>query len=186
MRISKTMVYWILFLLLALPCSPLAQEKSSQDIQKSCRDFVQKFYDWYVPKTQKLSAERTWDLALKYRRSSFSAELVRRLSEDSDAQAKVAGEIVGLDFDPFLNSQDPDEHFVVGKVRTSGDSCRAEVHGVRSGKRSEEPDVVVELALKHGRWLFVNFHYEKAENPARENLLSLLKSLRENRQREPR
>jgi hypothetical protein len=41
------------------PCGILslwAQEKNPQDIQKSCRDFVQRLYDWYVPKALKASS----------------------------------------------------------------------------------------------------------------------------------
>ena len=183
MRIFKTVVSRSLFLVLAISSSLPAQEKSPGDVQKSCRDFVQEFYDWYAPKTQKLNAGRTWDLALKYRRSAFSPKLVRRLIEDSEAQARVAGEIVGLDFDPFLNSQDPNERYVVGNIAEKGGSYWAEVHSLRSGQKSEKPVVVPELVLKNRRWLFVNFHYGKSDQPEHENLLNVLKNLRKRRQK---
>jgi hypothetical protein len=37
---------------------------------------------------------------------AFSPELASKLKEDLAAQEKSPGEIVGLDFDPFLNAQD--------------------------------------------------------------------------------
>ena len=186
MRISKIGAACSLFFLLAIPCPLPAQQKNPKDLQKSCLDFVQNFYDWYAPKTQEQNAGNTSDLALKYRSSAFSPELARQLRADSDAQAKVAGDIVGLDFDPFVNSQDPDERYVVGKITVKGDSYWVEVHSIRSGKKREKPVVVAELMLKDGRWRFVNFHYGERDRSTDENLLSTLKSLRESRQKEPK
>ena len=123
-----------------------------------------------------------WNLALKYKRSVFSPELFRQLIEDSEAQAKAAGDHVGLDFDPLLSSQDPSERFVVGNIARKNDTYLVEVYGMESGKKRE--NVVPELVRKNGRWLFVNFHYPDFEHVPRNNgdLLSLLKNLREERQ----
>jgi len=178
MRISRTTVCWSLVFFLATPCFLHAQEKNTQDMRKSCRDFVQGFYDWYVPKTLKDNPGNTSDLALKYKSHAFSPELLRQLKEDSAAQAKVPGEIVGLDSDPYLNSQDPGERYVAGKITTKGDRCWVEVYGIWSGKKSEKPNVVPELMLKDVHWVFVNFHY-----PEFGDLLSILKNLREGRRK---
>ena len=186
MRISKTIISWILFLILAISSPLPAQEKSPRHIQKSCRRFVQGFYDWYVPKALKEGSVRASDLALKYKGNVFDSELSRQLREDSEAQAKVAGEIVGLDFDPFLNSQDPDERYRVAKMTLTDDRCWVGVYAVRSGKKSEKPVVMPELAREDGRWVFANFHYGSRKRPETENLLSILKNLRESRQKEPK
>jgi len=122
------------------------------------------------------------DDALKYRRSSLAPELYRRLKEDSDASAKNPGEIVGLDFDPFVNSQDPCDHYVVGNISVKGDSYWVNVHGVCQGKRSKTPDVIPELIFKEGKWLFVNIHYSAKKD---DDLLSVLKALREDRAKKP-
>jgi hypothetical protein len=170
--ISKKAVCWGFFLVLATPCLLQAQSDSPQDVQRACRIFVQGFYDWYLRK------DATMDLALKEKRDAFSPELVRLLRDDRDAQSKAEGEIVGLDFDPFLNSQDPSKRYVAGKVTRKGESYWIEVWV--SG--SEKPVVWPELVSKGGRWLFVNFHYEKdPQNPMNENLLSILKVLRADR-----
>jgi hypothetical protein len=95
-------------LLLLLPFGVHAQVQRVQPTPESVRGFVQGFYDWYVPKALDHKIFRAWDLALKTKSSVFSPELAQALREDSAAQDKAEkGELVGLDFDPFLNSQDP-------------------------------------------------------------------------------
>ena len=180
---SKTIVCLSVFEF-AAACGPLqAQSGSPHDRQESCRNFVQGFYDWYVPKALGENEGPAWAFALKNKRSVFSPELYRLLREDSAAQAK-AGEIVGLDFDPFLNSQDPEERYVVGNVTPKGDRYLVELRGISSGKKSEKPAVVAELTQNDGRWLFVNFHYGETKYPEDENLVSVLKNLRASRQKQ--
>lgn len=160
----------------------LRQAQDAQDIQKSCHTFVQSFYDWYA---QRPGLPR----ALRYRPLAFSPEIYRALKEDEEAQAKAPGEIVGLDFDPFLNSQDPIEHYVVGRIRLKGDdSCWAEVHAGLAGAKSKESYVAAELANSDGRWHFVNFQYSSANSDfsasvSTGGLLTLLKELREAREK---
>jgi len=139
---------------------------------------VQRFYDWYAPKARGDNPGRAWDLALKQKGSLFGSELARALKEDSDAQAKVQGEIVGPDFDPFLSAQDPCERYEVGRLASKGNSYLVDIHGVCSGKKHEKVDVAAELIQKNGHWLFVDFRYPKDRN-----LLTVLKSLRESREK---
>jgi hypothetical protein len=171
-------------LLLLLAAATVASPQTAQDIEleKSCRDFVQKFYDWYVPNALDLKVTSASDLAIKSRTSDFSSELVKLLREDSEAQSKHPGEIVGLDFDPILSSQDPSDHFVVRNITRKGGSYLVEVFGTSSGERREK--VVAELVLKNNKWVFVNFHYPRFEqsSPKNADLISILKRLRENRQ----
>jgi hypothetical protein len=185
MRLSKV-VTWTLFFFIAVQGSLGAQAENTPKLQQSCRDFVQGFYDWYVPKSQKETDTPSWALALKDKRSAFSPELARLLREDADAQAKATGEIVGLDFDPFLFSQDPDERYVAKNVTLKGNHYWVEVHAVRSGKTSDNPVLVPELILRNGQWFFSNFHYGRSEPSQHENLLTVLKSLEEGRQKQPR
>jgi hypothetical protein len=177
----------ILSVLVATSCPLRAQGKGRNDIQKSCRNFVKQFYDWYVPQAlpqelKKRSGPAS-DLALQYKSYVFSPELLRQLREDSEAQAK-AKEIVGLDFDPFLNTQDPDKGYAIGKITYKDNRCEVEIYGTRSGQRSGQ-HVVPELTLKNGRWLFVNFHYGKDVGGGDSNLLRILKTLREERRKYP-
>src|SRR5262245_51340002 len=75
----------------------------------SAREFVQAFYDWYVPLANAPASVDGYDSILTRRASSFSPSLLAELRNDIEAQKRAIGEIVGVtgDYDPFLNSQDP-------------------------------------------------------------------------------
>jgi Protein of unknown function (DUF3828) len=173
-------------LLLLLSCASLAQQPSSNsgtakaanETVASCRRFVQSFYDWYKGK-----AGTNFEAALRDKRSAFDPELFKALQEDIQAQAKVPGEIVGLDFDPIVNSQDPCERYVVGSVTRKGDNYKVQVFGVCSGKKNAKPDVTAELATKDGQWQFTNFHYTYDSGPS--SLLAILESPRKEREQHP-
>jgi hypothetical protein len=121
-------------------------------------------------------------VTLRQKRSSFSPELVKGLKEDLKASEKSTAEIVGLDFDPFLNTQDIAERYLVGKITPKGDHYWVEVFGVWNGQKNSNPDVVPELAFEKGQWIFTNFHYGKTDIPVNENLLSVLQTLKKDRQ----
>jgi len=185
MKFSKKLLCCGLLLILASSGSEYVWGKggnapayAGQDAERSSRNFVQAFYTWYVPK-------HGVEDVLKYRRTALSPELFRALKEDLDASAKNSDEVVGLDFDPFLNAQDTAERYVIGSVAAKGDTFWVEVYGIWSGKKSEKPDAVAEVACKAGQCFFVNFHYGKTELPENENLLSVLKALKKERQKHP-
>ena len=161
--------------------SPQAQIDTAREV--SCRLFVQKFYDWYatpvVPGTNRKAAQLSFDDAIQLKPGLFSDVLLNLLQQDRDAQAKAKGEIVGLDFDPFDNSQDPSPKFQVQSVHVNGDVCRAVVRGVDAGQLRE--DVEPELKAESGRWVFVNFHYDPGSSTADVNLVEQLLILRAQR-----
>ena len=173
----------LLFVIFAVSARPAStQTLRGQEMQQSCRKFVQDFYDWYLTKTLagKLPSPSS-ALAIDRKPEAFSAELFRYLKEDRNAQDKTPGEIVGLDFDPFLNSQDPSPRFEVVGITRKGATYWVDVYGTQSGKRQEH--VTPELAQQNGHWVFVNFHYGKTEWTDDANLLSILKSLRGEREK---
>jgi hypothetical protein len=169
-------VYWTC---LSLP----GQAQDAQDIQKSCRRFVQSFYDWYV---QSPDLSR----ALKDKRSALSPTLARALNEDEKAQAKSPGEIAGLDWDPFLSGNDnpPGERYVMNNISLRGDgTCWVELHRLLYS----EDVVAAEVAHNDEGWHFVNFYYRfpkstLAASVSKGGLLTILKNLREARQKAAR
>lgn len=173
-------------LLLSAVLSAPALAEIPANSQKSCADFVQKFYNWYAPphsQNEPFNGEKSTDDALKLKRQFFSNDLYRELKIDSDAASKSPGEIVGLDFDPFLNAQDVAARYVTGKVIPRKNSYRVEVYGYWNGKKNVEPDVVPELEYRNARWVFVNFYYlRKGQN---DNLRNVLKALRKERESAP-
>jgi hypothetical protein len=142
------------------------------------REFVQDFYHWYVPVALKDNKVPASDIALKERPAAFSAELLKALKEDSEAAANSPGEIVGIDWDPFLDSQDPDDHYEVGRIVKKGETYRADIHSVEAGKKSAKPSVVAEVGKENGHWVFVDFYSNEGSG-----LLAALKSLKEDRQK---
>ena len=120
--------------------------------------FVRGFYAWYVP-AQARSHERGVELVLKHRGSALGDELRRALVQDSVAQARAKGEIDGLDFDPFLNSQDPCDSYAARRVRRDGDGFAVEIYGTCRVKKDARPDVVVELAPRATSWVIRNIKY---------------------------
>ena len=170
------------FFLCLVASYPLwAQAATPAGSQQSCRNFVQGFYDWYIPKMTNPTPLPAEELALKYRSVSFDPELARALHEDFVASGKNSQEIVGLDFDPFLNTQDPSEKYVLGSVTLQGEGCWVEIFSIDSGKKNATPDVVSELRFKNGRWIFMNFHYGKTKTTADSNLTTILDTLRKGR-----
>lgn len=161
------------------PTAPAVNKKP--DAKKSCRHFVQEFYNYYVPITgDKPPSARD---ALEKRKSDFSEDLYKQLKADFDAQDKVTDEIVGLDFDPFLNAQDFAEKYVAGEVTERAGRFFVDVHSMSEGKKSAKPQVVPELIRRKGKWVFLNFHYGKTSIPENENLLSILRVLKNDRSR---
>jgi len=119
-------------------------------------------------------------VVLRPRRESFDQKLWKMLVADEVAQSK-ATEIVGLDFDPILNTQDPSPKYLVNRVSMRGGHCNPVVVAVSHGVQGE--DVMPELIRSNGRWIFVNFHYRSEDNGKVEDtdLLQMLNELKEER-----
>jgi len=173
MKVGRVVLYYLLFLV--LQASSAHADDSS--LAAASRDFVQKFYDAYVPQAH---AERTTpasQFAIDSLSASFGGDLLAALKEDAAAQAKSTDEVVGLDFDPFLNSQDPAERYEVGSATQAGTKYLVDVYAVTSGKRSPDPAVIAELVYENGHWLFTNFRY-----PGNDDLLTVLRTLKADRE----
>ena len=143
---------------------------------ESARKFVQGFYDWYTPRVLSGKGGAGWDLVHTSKKSAFTPALLNALSEDLKASKKVKDEIVGLDFDPFLSSQDPVSHYSVTKVEKRGQAYLASVNGMTGGKPSAKADVIARVEKVKGTWRFTNFMY-----PSGENLLGVLAKLKKDR-----
>jgi hypothetical protein len=163
-------------MLLTLACKATARANGDDRSPQSARTFVQEFYGWYVPQALDEGSAPAWKRAIEHRGDALGSELAAALKNDLEAQEKVAGEIVGLDFDPFLSSQDPCERYDVGTVREDGSGYRVNIHGVCAGTRNAQPDVSAEVERQGGHWVLVNVHY-----PDGKDLLSTLKLLSEGR-----
>jgi hypothetical protein len=168
MRLSREIACPFLLLLVAGSGSLSAQPKNPRDAQRSCREFVQRFYDRFRTRTPSKADKRVSD------RQALSRQLRRLLEGNDAAEAKFAGDgLVGLDFDYLTGSQDLAERFLVGKIIPKERSFWVEVYDIWGGKKSMKPSVVPEVMFRNGRWIFVNFRYGTEKN---NDLVSILKS----------
>jgi hypothetical protein len=163
-------------ILLALSFLSASAAWADEAAQKRASEFAQKFYDWYVPIANKESKTPSSDQAIAKRGALFDPPLLRALKIDAEAARKSPGDIVGLDFDPFLASQDPDNKYVAGDVTESTGRYLVSVYGVRKGKRAAKPDIVAELKPVKDTFVFTNFRYG-----ADGDLVAILKSLADER-----
>lgn len=117
---------------------------------------VQSFYDRYLVVSSGVGVP--WLTIAREQPAPIDPALVQVLRADSAARAS-SDEMVGLDFDPFLNSQDPCPKYEVGAVTKSADGYSVGVHAVCDGKRNADPDVAVEVRRAGDGWQLVNFRY---------------------------
>lgn len=140
----------------------------------SPREYVQGFYKWYAARVSSGNTDLTWMKILKLARWDLSPELASLLEEDAAAQSHCR-EIVGIDFDPFLFSQDPAKKYEVGAIEQKGDKYWAKIYAAEDRERSSAPDVIAEIARRSdGGWFFVNFYNPRTGT----KLLAILKSSR--------
>ena len=161
----------------------VAQVPAHPEESAACGRFTQSFYDWYVPFTQKRLNGPAWNIALQRKADLFNPELLRALKIDSEAQARTKGDIVGIDFDPFVGSQDAAGHYEARRVTWKGGRCSVEVWPASPTDRaakSGNPEVVAELIQDKGHWQFVNFHYPELKT----NLVDVLAQLRKDRRKQ--
>ena len=164
----------------ALALFALSAGAQTLHAEDSPHKFVEDFYNWYVPMSAH-SHETASDVALKKKSAVFSAELLKALKEDALATAKSPGEVVGLDWDPFLNSQEQIDRCVIGNVTEKNGAFRVDVYDVLEGKKDKKPNIIAEVKQENGHWIFVNFW-----DPDGNNLLSELRELAKERKKTPK
>lgn len=124
--------------------------------------FVQGFYDWYVLHDT-ATGELDWRgirSAITTREAAFDSSLVDALEEDERAQREdTTGNIVGLEFDPFLNAQDICGRYVAGTVRRDAGGFLVNVFAACGGRRDSLPNLVASVAGREGSWVFMNLLY---------------------------
>lgn len=158
--------------LLVTACTSRGDKASRSSDAIAPEEFVQRFYDWYSPLARETSHGPAWNVVLNDSSALLSAELATALRTDSASQAAASGEIAGLDFDPFLNSQDPCEEYSAGLATHVGDDQLVEVYAVCGGAKGSIPDAVMELQPSNKSWVIRNVRYPNLNS----DLLTVLKS----------
>ena len=163
------------FLVLSLLIPSLGFSEAKQTDQ--AKDFVKKFYEVYLKQKGDLLTA-----SLRNQKSSLSPELYALLREDVQANQKAKGEIVGLDFDPFLAGNDPGDIYKTNQIQTKPQSWWVQVLGFYKGQNTPCCEAWVEVVSEKGNLQISNIHYpEWGSIPENENLKSMLKSLAKER-----
>ncbi len=165
-----------LFISLTLLCvSRLVTAESLANRQESAsaRRFVQGFYDWYAPRAVKAPY---LGVVLNKKPGVLTPKLAKALREDLAAEARSNGDLVGLDFDPFLNSQDPVASYKVASIKKVGNEYDIKVLSAPLSGSNDRSSIIVVVIKRHGRWCFENFRY-----PEGPDLLTVLSTLKRDR-----
>lgn len=136
------------------------------------QQFVQAFYDWYMPVVLHRHSGPAWGIAIRQRGRLFDEPLKAALNQDALAQARSPDVIVGLDTDPFVDSQDPPRHYAVAGVISQKNGFLVQVKSWGETALDVGPAINVELACKKHSWKLRNFRYKH------DDLLSILARLR--------
>lgn len=171
----------LLFLLLALlfTLSPLDAQRPPNDSTTKARAFVDAFYAWYVPIAAADSREAPFVTVLRKRRELLTPLLFAALKADNDAQTKAPHDLVGLDADPFLNSQDPCAGYAIGVAMHLARAYLIQVYAVCEGTRAAEPSAVVSVQSDGKRWQIADVFLGNG----RDGLMHRLRALAEERKR---
>ena len=150
--------------------TPVTEDKDSAGA------FVQDFYDWYSPIAFREKNSLPWVSALTQHKELFSLKLVYALKRDSMASSNIDGTYTGLDTDPFVNTDNPCEHYLVAQVLEYTKTFRTDIQAVCNGKLQSRVVVSAEVVFKKDHWQFTDFYY-----PEGRDLFQLLAELRKER-----
>jgi len=129
-------------------------EPASDDEARSAARFTQAFYDWYARQGEK------FEVALKASPAVFAPELLAAMRADVAAQARNRDDVVGLDWDPFLATQDPCDPYRVDRTTRRGDTILVAVTGTCADRQPRPgPDVIAEVGRFEAHWVFLDFRH---------------------------
>lgn len=136
----------------------------------SVEKFVHAFYDWYVPIASNDESDSSVKMALREKGFMLDPSLLASLQISVRKQGAKPGFVSGLDFDPFLGTQDPFSHYKLEFPFKKNGNYFVNIKSIRNGKLHEPPDVVAEVKKQHGSWVFSDFHYSNGHD-----LINILK-----------
>jgi len=135
---------------------------------RSAAQFTQGFYDWYRARGD------VFEAAVHDSPAALEPGLLQAIREDLEAQSRSPDEVVGLDWDPFLNTQEPCDPYRVQGTTRRGDTVLVSVKGTCADREPQvSPDVVAELGRLGGRWVFLDFRHGADAGSLRQDLARL-------------
>lgn len=152
----------------AAPATASAAPAFADTTLRSAAQFTQDFYDWYRGQGDRM------DIALRERRAAFEPSLLAALDADGAAQAKDSTDVVGLDWDPFLESQEVCDPYTVTGAVLSGDTVNVSVKAMcKEMTPHTGPDVIAQVRRAATGWVFVDFRHADNKGSLRQDLVQL-------------
>jgi hypothetical protein len=124
--------------------------------------FVQGFYDWYAPIVDTNRVPGTW-IVLDSGNRFLEPHLADALRGDSIANVITPPSRDVLNFDPFLDSQDPCIPYKVAAVAQAGASFHVTIRPT-CGSTAQTNRPVVEVVSVNGKWKIANVSYQSGYN----------------------
>lgn len=126
--------------------------------------FVQSFYDWYVPVADTSRRPAMWSV-LSSGSGDLDAGLRDALRADSafGEYGNGTGTREALNFDPFLDSQDPCAQYQVAEARKQGGEYHVAVTAVCADSTWQAARPVVVVSNTEGRWKITNVIYKETD-----------------------
>lgn len=155
---------------------PSAPAAAHDDARRFVERFLQTFHGQFA---QDQDRPDDWN-PMRAVEPFFTPQLARALAEDRAAAEANTEEIVGLDFDPFSNSQDPCETYRTGRTAQRADTVLVEILGDCHGQIPLIPDAVYLLVRSGSTFAIADIAY-----PQGGNLLRILQYLAEQRKNPP-
>jgi hypothetical protein len=166
MRIK--LIFWMAAILIAgLPVTSFGQQHAAEASEAAAT--VKAFYAFHFQHDFDFS-----ERGLKLRRKWLAESLYQLLLADRKKSAAAKGEVVGLDGDPFTNSQDPPNSFKVGESKQDDKSASVivELFWKDKNKVIEQRKIAVKLTKVANAWKIENLISGDSED---DDLVRLLK-----------
>lgn len=147
----------LLLISLVIIFTPLSSV-AADDIS-SAENEVRSFYSWYVPFATTIgSNDPAFSKVIRLNPDILSSSLRQKLAADLARKMRSAGTIEGLDFDPFLGSQDPCPHYEVTGSKIVKSHYLVEVRPI-CAPGAPQANIIVSLVKTSGRFVIDNIIY---------------------------
>lgn len=142
----------VALVLLSVACeSPARSERDAPD------ELARAFYRWHTTPADRGGSGFAVDRTIGRFRTAFTPELRSALDEDLVASRASPGNVVGLDGDPFTDSQDPCERYLPQAAVVTGDSATVTIMEVCEPGAPGRSSVRVILVRRDDSWHLADF-----------------------------
>lgn len=143
---------------------PQLARSSGGGLQQEAMRYVEGFLRRYLGQFE-AAAERPGDWnPLTALRADLSPTLLAALQADRAASAANDEEIVGLDFDPFINAQDVCDPYEARAATVRDTTVDVAVYNTCDWGHPLVPDVIYQLQRRGERWVIVDLRYAAGQS----------------------